>query len=67
MTKPARDKRTEPARERAYVRLYARIEGFEDTINHFYNVINEIRNRVAKLHDRVSMLEKSKPEDEPLI
>jgi len=57
MTKPPPDRQTEPSRERAYARLYARIDGLDDTINHFYNVVNEIHNRVDTLHDRVSMLE----------
>jgi len=65
MTTPPRDRRTEPVRERAYVCLYARINGLEDTIAHLYDLIKEIHNRVVKLHDRVSLLEKkSKPEGE---
>ena len=46
-----RDRRTQPARQRSYIRLNARVDRLEDTISHFYNVINE-------LHRRVSALEK---------
>src|SRR5438067_13477248 len=38
--KPPPDRWTEPARERAYKRLYARIDGLEDTINYLYNRID---------------------------
>jgi hypothetical protein len=74
MTKPP-DRWTEPARERAYRRLYARIDGLEDTINHFYNRIDGLEghlentighfyNVINLLRERVSVLEKkSKPED----
>ena len=72
MTKPPPDRWTEPARERAYRRLYARIDGLEDTINHFYNridgledTIGHFSNVIDLLRERVSVLEKkSKPEDQ---
>jgi len=64
MPKPPPDiRRKEPARQRSYKNLSARVAALEDTISHFYNVIKEIQNRVAKLHDSVSVLEKkSRPE-----
>ena len=42
-----RDRRTQPARQRTYIRLYAQVDRLEDTISHFYNVINELRRRVS--------------------
>ena len=68
MSKSPPDRRTEPARERAYRRLYARIDGLEDTINHFYNRIDGLEghledtighfyNAISVLRERVSMLE----------
>jgi len=51
-------RRTEPSRQRTYVRLYARVEALEDAISHFYKVINELHKRVDKLHERVSTPER---------
>jgi hypothetical protein len=50
-----RNRRTLPSRQRTYIRLYARVDGLEDAISHFYNVINELRRRVSTLE------KKSKP------
>jgi hypothetical protein len=55
MAKPPRDRRTLPSRQRTYIRLYAQVDGLEDAISHFYNVINELRRRVSTLE------KKSKP------
>ena len=44
-----RNRWTQPAHQRAYVRLNARIDRLEDTITHFYNVIKELRERVSTL------------------
>jgi hypothetical protein len=56
MAKPPRDiRKQQPARQPAYKRLSARVDGLEDAISHFYNVINELRRRVSTLE------KKSKP------
>jgi len=56
MTKPPRDRRTQPYRQPTYKRLSARVDRLEDAISHFYNVLTELRSR------GVSTLEKkSKP------
>ncbi len=58
MPKPPLDRRTEPARQRPYKHLSARVAALEDAISHFYNIIRALR-------ERVSMLEKKlEPEDE---
>jgi hypothetical protein len=44
-----RNRRTQPARQRTYIRLCARVDRLEDAISHFYNVINELRRRVSTL------------------
>jgi hypothetical protein len=49
MAKPSRDIRKQPARQRTYIRLRARVEALEDAISHFYNVVNELRRRVSTL------------------
>jgi hypothetical protein len=41
-----KNRRTQPARQRTYVRLRVRVDRLEDAISHFYNVINELRGRV---------------------
>jgi len=53
-----RNRRTQPARQRAYVRLNARIDRLEDTISHFYSVINELRRRVSTLEKKLEPLAK---------
>jgi prefoldin subunit 5 len=53
MAKPPRDRRTQPAPERAYERADPRIDRLEDTISHFYNVINELRERVSTLEKKL--------------
>jgi hypothetical protein len=52
-------RRIEPARQRTYKRLCARVEALEDAISHFHNVINELRGRVSTLE------KKYKKPDEP--
>ena len=42
-----KNRRTEPARQRTYIRLSARVDRLEDAMSHFYNVINELRRRVS--------------------
>jgi predicted nucleic acid-binding Zn-ribbon protein len=49
-----RDRRTQPARQRTYMRLRARVDHLEDAISHFYNVINELRRRVSTLENKLS-------------
>ena len=49
-----RDRRTQPARQRSYIRLNARVDRLEDTISHFSNVINELRRRVLAKDDRTN-------------
>jgi len=58
MAKPPRDRRTQPAPERAYERADPRIDRLEDTISHFYNVINELRERVSTLEKKLKFLAK---------
>jgi len=53
-----RDRRTQPARQRIYIRLYARVDRLEDAISHFYNVINELRKRVSTLEKKLNPLAK---------
>src|SRR5262249_29702273 len=53
-----RDRRTQPSRQRIYIRLYARVDRLEDTISHFYNVINELRERVSTLEKKLKPLAK---------
>jgi hypothetical protein len=48
-----KSRRTEPARQRIYLRLRARVEALEDAISHFYNVINELRGRVSTLEKKL--------------
>jgi hypothetical protein len=47
MTKPPRDRRTQPYRQPTYKRLSARVDRLEDAISHFYNVLTELRSRVS--------------------
>jgi hypothetical protein len=58
MAKPPRDRRKQPARQRTYIRLYARIDRLEDGISHFYNVITELRSRVSTLEKKSKPLAK---------
>jgi hypothetical protein len=58
MAKPPRNRRKQPARQRTYVRLYARVDRLEDAISHFYNVINELRRRVSTLDKKSKPLAK---------
>jgi len=51
-----RDRRALPSRQRAYTRLYARVDRIEDAISHFYNVINELRRRVSTLEKKLKPL-----------
>ena len=44
-----RNRRTLPSRQRTYRFLHVRVDGIEDAISHFYNVINELRRRVSTL------------------
>jgi hypothetical protein len=53
-----RKKDGQPARQRTYTRLYARVDRLEDTISHFYNVINELRRRVSTLEKKPKALAK---------
>jgi hypothetical protein len=46
---------TDPAPERAYGRLRARMDRLEDTISHFCNVINELRERVSALEKKLDL------------
>ncbi len=50
--------RTQPARQRTYIRLRARVEALEDAISHFYNVIDELRRRVSTLEKKLKPLAK---------
>ena len=50
--------RTQPARQRTYIRLYARVDRLEDAISHFYNVINVLRRRVSTLEKKSKPLAK---------
>ena len=56
MAKPPRNRRKQPARQRTYIRLRARVDHLEDAINHFYNVINELRRRVSTLEKKLERL-----------
>jgi hypothetical protein len=58
MAKPPRDRRKQPARQRTYIRLRARVDHLEDAISHFYNVINELRRRVSMLEKKSKPLAK---------
>ena len=53
-----RDRRTQPSRQRIYIRLLARVDRLEDTISRFYNVINELRERVSTLEKGLKPLAK---------
>jgi len=53
-----RGRRTQPSRQRAYIRLYARVDRLEDAISHFYNVIDELRKRVSTLEKKLKPLAK---------
>jgi hypothetical protein len=50
-----RDRRTELARQRTYIRLHGRVDRLEDAISHFYNV-NELRRRVSTLEKKLKPL-----------
>ena len=51
-------RRTEPARQRTYIRLHARVDRLEDAMSHFYNVVNELRRRVLTLDKKSKPLAK---------
>ena len=53
-----RDRRTLPSRQRTYRRLYVRVDGLEDAISRFYNVIDELRRRVSTLEKQLKPLAK---------
>jgi len=53
-----KNRRTQPSRQRTYIRLYARVDRLEDAISHFYNVINELRRRVSTLEKKSKPLPK---------
>jgi hypothetical protein len=44
-----RDRRTQPSRQRTYIRLQVRVDRLEDAISHFYKVMDELRRRVSTL------------------
>jgi hypothetical protein len=54
-----RNRRTQPSRQRTYIRLRARVDRLEDAISHFYNVITELRSRVSTLEKELKPLAKS--------
>jgi hypothetical protein len=58
MAKPPRDRRKQPARQRTYRHLYARVDALEDAISHFYNVINELHRRFSTLEMKLKPLAK---------
>jgi len=58
MAKLPRDRRTQPARQRTYIRLHARVDRLEDVSSHLYNVINELRRRVSRLEKKLRPLAK---------
>jgi hypothetical protein len=55
-----RNRRTLPSRQRTYRFLHVRVDGLEDAISHFYNVINELRRRVSTLEKKSKPLAKKK-------
>ena len=54
-----RNRWTQPARQRTYIRLCARVDRLEDAISHFYNVINELRRRVSSLGGNADSAERA--------
>jgi hypothetical protein len=54
-----RNWRTHPSRQRTYIRLRARVDGLEDAISHFYNVMTEFRRRVSTLEKKLKPLAKT--------
>jgi hypothetical protein len=48
-----RNRRTQPSRQRTYIRLRARVDRLEDATSNFYNVINEVRRRVSTLENKL--------------
>jgi hypothetical protein len=58
MTLRPRDRRAQPARQRSYMRLCARVDCLEDAISHFYNVTKELRDRVSTLEKKLNPLAK---------
>ena len=58
MTLRPRDRRAQPARQRSYIRLCARVDRLEDAISLFYNVTNELRDRVSTLERKLNPLAK---------
>ena len=54
----ARDRQTQPVRQRSYIRLHARVGRLEDAVSHFYKVINELRERVSTLETKSNPLAK---------
>ena len=53
-----KSRRTEPAHQRADMRLRARVDRLEDAISHFYKVISELRRRVSTLEKQLKPLAK---------
>ena len=53
-----KNRRTQPARQRTYIRLQARVDRLEDAISHFYNVINELRARAFDAGEEVKAFAK---------
>jgi len=53
-----RDRRALLSRQRAYIRLHARVDRLEDAIGHFHNVINELYTRVSTLEKKSKPLAK---------
>ena len=58
-TLPPRDRRTQPSRQRTYMRLRARVDRLEDGASHFYKVINELRERVSTLEKKLNQLNRA--------
>jgi hypothetical protein len=58
MTLRPRDRRTLLSRQRAYIRLHARVDSLEDAIGHFHNVIYELHTRVSTLEKKLKPLAK---------
>jgi hypothetical protein len=58
MAKLPRRIRKQPARQRTYKRLLARVETLEDAISHYYYVINELHRRVSALERKLKPLAK---------
>jgi len=59
MAKAPRDRRTQPARQRTYIRLRARVDRLED-------VINELRRRVSTLEKKLTRTLDLTPRAKPM-